>query len=66
MIRIPTGPIPAKTARTVAIVFGAVAGLVSLFVPQYSGVLRGAAEVLALLGITVGDSAKPEPVKVPK
>lgn len=63
MIKIPTGPIPAKTARTVAIVLGAATGLVSLFVPQYSGVLRQIAEVLGLLGVTVGDASKP--VKVP-
>jgi len=64
MIRIPTGPVPAKAARTAAIMLGAATGLVSLFAPQYSGVLRQIAEVLALLGITVGNAAT-DPVKVP-
>ena len=66
MIRIPTGPVPAKTARTVAIVLGAATGLVSLFVPQYSPLLRELAGVLAALGITVGNSAPVEPVRVPR
>lgn len=58
MIRIPTGPVPAKTARTVTILLGAITALVSIFLPQYAAPLREAGAVLGALGLTVGDASK--------
>jgi 4-hydroxybenzoate polyprenyltransferase len=54
MIRIPTGPVPKNTARTVSLVLGVLAGVASFLAPQYSGLLREIGMVLTPLGITLG------------
>jgi hypothetical protein len=55
MIRIPTGPIPAKYARSASLLAGVGALLVSFFKPAFSP-LYGS--VLTALGITLGDASK--------
>lgn len=64
MIRIPTGPVPAKTARTVSIVFGVASLVASQLLPQYSPLLGTIGKLLTALGITLGNAAT-DPIKVP-
>lgn len=54
MIRIPTGPVPKNVARTGSLVLGVATLVASLFVPQYSALVRQVGEVLAALGLTLG------------
>ena len=64
MIHIPTGPLPAKTARTVSFVLGAAAVLLAHFKPDFLPLFTSAAQWLLPLGITLGQSPA-APVKVP-
>jgi len=63
MIRIPTGPIPAKYARTAAVVFGVGSLVAHQLAPQFLPQLGIIGQILTALGITLGNAA--EPVKVP-
>ena len=54
MIRIPTGTIPKNTARNISLVLGLLTGAASVVAPQYSGILRELAALLAGLGLTLG------------
>ena len=65
MIRIPTGPIPAKYARTAAVVFGVGSLVVHQLAPQFIPQLGILGQILTALGITLGDANRPTPVKVP-
>lgn len=64
MIRIPTGPVPAKTARTISTLLGITAALLHYFKPELLPALTGVAQWLLPLGITLGQ-APAVPVKVP-
>lgn len=59
MIRIPTGPVKANTARNLSLLLGVVFAGVSFALPQYAAILQQVAVALGALGITVGDARKP-------
>ncbi|HKY41388.1 MAG TPA: hypothetical protein VJN18_35890 [Polyangiaceae bacterium] len=59
MIRIPTGKVPANTARNLSLFLGVVFAGVSFALPQYAPLLREIATALGALGITLGDARKP-------
>ena len=63
MIRIPTGPVPAKYARLGSFLLGVASLGAAHFAPQLSPILTLLGTILTPLGITLGNSA--EPVKVP-
>jgi hypothetical protein len=57
MIRIPTGTIPANTARCVSIAFGLASLAAARLLPQYSPLFDTIGKVLTALGITLGNAA---------
>lgn len=59
MIRIPTGPVPKNTARTVSFALGIASLVASAFLPQYSGAVRNVGEILTALGLTLGKAEGP-------
>jgi len=65
MIRIPTGPVPAKTARTISLGLGVASLVANHYFPQFLPQLGSIGSILSLLGLTLGDGGKPVPVKVP-
>lgn len=63
MIRIPTGPVPAKYARAATLAFGVGSLVVHQLAPQFLPQLGVIGQILTALGITLGNAA--EPVRVP-
>jgi hypothetical protein len=54
MIRIPTGPVPQNTARTISFLLGVASIAASFFLPAHVETVRRVGEALALLGLTLG------------